>query len=441
MCGFLVTNVRHFDIEQATRFQRRRGPDNTNVVEIENLTFVHHLLSITGQFTRQPFVHDGLACVYNGEIYNSHALGEYPSDGTCILPQYAADGADAVRELDGEFALVIVDYERGTILLSTDPFGTKPLHYSVSGSQFGVASYASALSAIGFSVITRLPPNCSITIALKTGAILKTSTVVDFSTRQYKTSFDDWTAAFSSAIRKRASNCRERIFIGLSSGYDSGAIACELDRQRIRYKSFSILNNERREIVEARIARRGSAADFELIEVCEDEWSRAGRVLEANVEPVGCEIIGAGYREDWTLHGDGASRGLAIICEKASREGRRVYLSGQGSDEIFSDYGRAGVPIYPHSNFGGLFPEDLSTIFPWPSVFGSTQSAYLTKEEYVAGSFGIEARYPFLDKSVIQEFLNLSHHLKNWRYKSVLRNLLDEARYPYSPDEKRGFLA
>src|ERR1700681_11971 len=79
--------------------------------------------------------------------------------------------------------------------------------------------------------------------------------------------------------------------------------------------------------------------------------------LEANVEPVGCEIIGAGYREDWTLHGDGASRGLAIICEKANREGRRVYLSGQGSDEIFSDYGRAGVPIYPHSNFGGLFPE------------------------------------------------------------------------------------
>jgi hypothetical protein len=52
------------------------------------------------------------------------------------------------------------------------------------------------------------------------------------------TSFDDWTAAFSSAIRKRASNCRERIFIGLSSGYDSGAIACELDRQQIRYKSF-----------------------------------------------------------------------------------------------------------------------------------------------------------------------------------------------------------
>src|SRR5450759_2407605 len=132
MCGFLVTNVRHFDIERATRFQRRRGPDNTNVVEIGNLTFVHHLLSITGQFTRQPFVHDGLACVYNGEIYNSRALGEYPSDGTCILPQYAADGPDAVRELDGEFALVIVDYERGTILLSTDPFGTKPLHYSVS---------------------------------------------------------------------------------------------------------------------------------------------------------------------------------------------------------------------------------------------------------------------------------------------------------------------
>ena len=38
---------------------------------------------------------------------------------------------------------------------------------------------------------------------------------------------------------------------------------------------------------------------------------------------------------------------------------------------------------------GGLFPEDLSTIFPWASFYGSTMVSYLAKEEYVAGSYGI----------------------------------------------------
>jgi len=31
--------------------------------------------------------------------------------------------------------------------------------------------------------------------------------------------------------------------------------------------------------------------------------------------------------------------------------------------------------------------------------------SYLAKEEYVGGAYGIESRYPFLDKKVVQEFL------------------------------------
>ena len=112
----------------------------------------------------------------------------------------------------------------------------------------------------------------------------------------------------------------------------------------------------------------------------------------------------------------------------------------RGADEIYSDYGFLGTPIYPHSNFGGYFPEDLTSIFPWASFFGSTQAAYLTKEEYVAGSFGIEARYPYLDKNVVQEFLSLCQRLKNWTYKSVLCNLLQQSDYPCAFDAKFGFV-
>ena len=65
--------------------------------------------------------------------------------------------------------------------------------------------------------------------------------------------------------------------------------------------------------------------------------------------------------------------------------------------------------------------------------------SYLAKEEYVAGSYGIETRYPYLDKYVVQEFLSLTHTLKNSKYKSVLDEYLTTFNYPFESNIKRGF--
>ena len=70
-----------------------------------------------------------------------------------------------------------------------------------------------------------------------------------------------------------------------------------------------------------------------------------------------------------------------------------MYLSGSGADETISDYGFGGEKFYPHSNFGGYFPEQLGAIFPWRDFFLGTQRDYLMKEELVAGAHGIESRY------------------------------------------------
>jgi asparagine synthetase B (glutamine-hydrolysing) len=110
-----------------------------------------------------------------------------------------------------------------------------------------------------------------------------------------------------------------------------------------------------------------------------------------------------------------------------------------GGDEIFSDYGFGGKSKYQHSNFGGLFPKDLSALFPWPSFFGSTMESYLAKEEYVGGAYGLESRYPFLDKEVVQEFLWLDVSLKNNNYKNVLHYYLTENEFPFACGQKIGF--
>jgi asparagine synthetase B (glutamine-hydrolysing) len=148
------------------------------------------------------------------------------------------------------------------------------------------------------------------------------------------------------------------------------------------------------------------------------------------------------------IHDDNGSSGLTSVCLMAENDKNinnsilqknKIMLSGQGADELFSDYGHNGQSKYLHSNFGGLYPQDLKSIFPWPSFFGSSMTSYLCKEEYIAGNHGFEARYPFLDKQVVQEFLNLTCELKNSRYKSVLDNYLTINNFPFARDQKIGF--
>jgi asparagine synthetase B (glutamine-hydrolysing) len=133
--------------------------------------------------------------------------------------------------------------------------------------------------------------------------------------------------------------------------------------------------------------------------------------------------------------------GLGAICTRANKEGYKIYLSGQGADEIISDYGFKGSKIYPHSSFGGLFPDKLKGFFPWHSFYDGTQIQYLNKEEYVAGSYGIETRYPFLDTKLVQEFLWLSSNLKNEKYKAPLDEYLIRNGFPFQRGAKTGFQA
>jgi len=65
--------------------------------------------------------------------------------------------------------------------------------------------------------------------------------------------------------------------------------------------------------------------------------------------------------------------------------------------------------------------------------------SYLMKEEYVGGAYGIETRYPFLDKKVVQAFLNLEKNLKNYNYKSAIHQYLLKNNFPFDENWKHGF--
>ena len=161
-------------------------------------------------------------------------------------------------------------------------------------------------------------------------------------------------------------------------------------------------------------------------------------------------------------------------------KGGLIYMSGSGADETISDYGMDGRKLYPHSCFAGVFPANLSEVFPWCSFYYGTQRAYLMKEELTGGAHGIETRCararrqwrhraralprevamsrtssvffsllqmrararetdPFLDPKVVQEYLWLTHTLKNSDYKMPVAKYMRDNDFPNAWKEKKGF--
>ncbi|CAE8601256.1 unnamed protein product, partial [Polarella glacialis] len=227
--------------------------------------------------------------------------------------------------------------------------------------------------------------------------LLRKFAVHEFDLRQFKTDSRDFLRAFQQAVEKRVRS-NHPSFIGLSSGYDSGAIQVALKRMGQSHASYTIFSTEDMDIIQRRIEWTGSLVEANIIILSEPDRAREERFLREHSE----HFTFSGLGRQGALVDDPASHGLSHIFREVRQRGILVYLSGTGADEVISDYGHGGRKFFPHSSFGGLFPEELSEVFPWPSFFLGTQRDYLMKEELVAGAHGIEGRYPFLDRAVVQ---------------------------------------
>ncbi|NCD17238.1 MAG: hypothetical protein EOL91_07975 [Actinobacteria bacterium] len=399
MCGFIGAKGDYNNF-----YIQKRGQDFTNETSFNGMTFIHNLLSITGEFTPQPFIEDKIICLFNGEIYN-HTFKK--SDGENIIPLYKKHGVMFPRELDGEFAIALYDFENDLVIFATDRFATKPLW--VKGIECG--SYYSGVGG------KKVPANTLIIKRISNGETLEKKKYHEWDWEQYKTNIDDCVSAFEQAVAKRY---KEKCFLGLSSGYDSGAIALALHKMNADFKCFTIIASEEKHIIEQRsnILKNVEVLDFDGKGEIEAEDFKYKIWRESGVDT-------SSYKKDY------ASKALNHICKKAHLEGRRVYLSGSGADEILSDYSL----IPTQSELKGSFPLELKE---WRNFTESCMYSYLGKEEYVSGHHNIETRYPFLDTKFVQEFLSLVPAIKN-TYKAPLKEIFLRNNFPFSENKKIGF--
>jgi asparagine synthetase B (glutamine-hydrolysing) len=406
-------------------YLKHRGPDKRNELLINDFHMIHYLLAITGGFTTQPIVDrdKNIVCLFNGEIYNYKDFGDFNSDVYAIIESYKQYGDDFVKKLDGEFALFLIDFNKKFFYLSTDVFGIKPIYYSLDHG-FGMSSYQSFLLKNGYTNVTRIEPNTTLKFDFDF-KIIKEFYVYQFMLDQYKNTYNDWISAFMASVKKRFKSVQYDIVLPLSSGHDSAAIACAMNILNVDYVSYSFLKNEDEKIIKDRININNNEFVINSESVKQD-------VIRKIVHEK-CEKFYYGHDYDSKFYmgfDDPGAMGLATLLKevKQSHPHLKILASGQGSDEVMSN-----VQMYKFRNPNpAKFTDDLNGLFPWDNFYKGAQSSYLGKEECISGSFGIEGRYPFLDKKVVQEYLSLKPELKNKYFKAPLTHFLKINNYPVS---------
>ena len=171
MCGFAgfadfgqgLVQPPQLSLDLVRRMVRRiahRGPDGQGAHLSQNCALAHARLAVIDPKNGQqplslPWQGHQATIAYNGELYNApelrqdlEALGFSFStrcDTEVALAAYLAWGLDCPRRFNGIFALAVDDPAAGRAFLCRDPFGVKPLFYTLRDGRLVFASEIKAL--------------------------------------------------------------------------------------------------------------------------------------------------------------------------------------------------------------------------------------------------------------------------------------------------------
>ena len=156
MCGIIALFGE--EVEVSSYLLTHRGPDDYSTRTLGKCRMDFYRLSINDltDAGMQPFREGKHMLVCNGEIYNHRELrtGSEKSTSDCavLIPLIRKSGiVNAVKQINGDFALVITDGKR--IIAARDPVGVRPLFYTrYAEDSIAFASEAKALLRLGAKI-------------------------------------------------------------------------------------------------------------------------------------------------------------------------------------------------------------------------------------------------------------------------------------------------
>ena len=311
-----------------------RGPDMSAFMEAKSGYLGFHRLAIMGLDERgmQPFELNGNCVVCNGELYGFREVRAslsdkyaFTSESDCeiLLPLFEEYDLDMFRTLDAEFALIIYDAKRDSLVAARDPIGIRPLYYGKApDGKMLFASEAKNLMGLTDTILP-FPPGCYY-------ADGKFTRYADPAHVDHFWMTDEDTAARAlrdlliAGVTKRLDADAPVGFL-LSGGLDSSLVCAIAARELGRpIRTFSIGMDV--DAIDLKYARRVAeylgSEHTEVIVTREDVLG----ALETVIELLGTYDI-------TTIR---ASIGMYLVC-KAIHETTdvRVLLTGEISDELF----------------------------------------------------------------------------------------------------------
>ena len=505
MCGILfeIDNklCDEANFKYALDSQHHRGPDGSNYRVLNSGKVIignNRLAIIDKSGGNQPIASsDGQVVItFNGEIFNSRGLrsslekigvkfNSSHSDTEVILQMYLKFGIKFIEQINGMFAIIIVDLKIQHVFVIRDRFGMKPIYFKTEGTRHVFASDLRAIKILSknneisqdsiaefmgmgfiaspdtvYENINSLRAACYMEIDIMTGKSTQnnwwTPSLDEYDGIDFEESVNLVRKEFTNAV-SRWTTSDYPIALSLSGGVDSSSvfIACleakiEVDPFFMGFKDKILSRWDESSIVKdfTDVYR----IDYKNIEMtAQDLITNLNNIVSHLEQPYGGGI------PSWR------------IFSEMKKSGYRVALNGTGGDELFGNYNRSvNLPLNVFENiesfklnylnkFYKIYPFEINEPFmdntnekyidklfhkaqKYPDLEIARRSALFDTETQLTDEFlimidklsmmnSIEARTPFLDHIFFEQIHKIPNRFKNIEgsYKLLLKNAFGDS--------------
>lgn len=350
----------------------RRGPDQEGSYLDGACALLHRRLSVIDPIRGlQPMTIDGVAIVYNGELYNApelrrelEELGEAfhtASDTEVLLRAYLRWGDACPKKLNGIFAFAVYEPARRRLFLARDPMGVKPLFYAQRGGSFFFASELKTLlcfpeilpqiDARGLYDLLFLGPGRTPGYGVFRGVYeLEPGTCGYYDSsglhlsRYWQLRDQAFTDTFQEASEKTRylveDSIRRQLVsdvpVGtfLSGGLDSSIISAVAAKHLGSLDTYSVGYRDNERYFHATKFQPNSDSDY--IGLMEDHIGAKGHHITLDTDELVSALFEAAEARDLPGMGD-VDSSMLLLCRNTKKTST-VILSGECADEIFGGY-------------------------------------------------------------------------------------------------------
>lgn len=428
MCGiFAILNNKYDESETYKLFMKGagRGPDMNRFMNYKGLVgekydidIGFHRLAINGyndDMSDQPFQIKNCMLICNGEIYNWKYLykvaGLEPgtkSDCEVIIHLYKKYGIEyTLRMLDGVFAFVLFDIEKGVLYAARDLYGVRPMFVGegdwTKGEpiMYGFASEMKQLVSDELREIKQLEPgtyarfDCEVYRRgqfrfTENKRFLDIPSTINNTEGRLEDYCEKVYLALCKAVEKRVDNTDRDICCLLSGGLDSSLIASIVNRyykKRFPKKTlhtWSIGMDGSEDLKYAYQVAKFLGTKHHSIELTKEEFLDAIPRVIHDIESYDTTTVRASVG-NWLI-----SKYISEGCDA------KVVFNGDGSDEVCGGY------MYFHAAPDALeFDKECKRLLKDIHFFDVLRS------DRSISTHGLEARTPFLDKHFVETYLSI----------------------------------